>query len=363
MGVACVALVACVDLFHSTDFTTLCESAAAQGNPACGSNTNTTSDAAAPSEAADAGRTRPDFCLWTAEQARTEASRACAWLGACEGPLGESAFGPCVVRAQLAFNCNAAPSLRPTGAANALWGCLATVATCGEVDRCVFPGGVQPCIAVAGTSSACGDVGGNVAVRLECSGPAGRAAGVEPCILSGKTCSAENASTATCSGAKGFICGASECSGTSAVDCTAAGIRTFDRGIDCANFGGGVCLRADGGSVCAPSPTAPTCATESGPTCDDAGATTCSNSRESRVNCNAIGLPCDVTKPIAPYDLSAACVNRTAGACNVADACLSETQLKSCGRGGTFTVDCIALGLGKCKLGSSGRASCTAPNP
>jgi hypothetical protein len=354
------ALLACVDLFHGTDFDTLCSVSpdAAECLPDAALDVP---DAVAADVGADSARPHPDFCSWSSNEARTQALRACAWLGACEGPLGESTFGPCVVHAQLAFNCTATPTLRPRGAVDAFWACLATASSCTEVDACVFPGGVVPCNEIsAGSSSACGE-NTNEAVRVECSGPAGRAVGVEPCVMTGRTCSAENSSIATCSGMKGFACTTTECSGGSAVDCTIAGQVTFDRGVDCAGHGGGACVSTVDTPACAPGEGAGTCTTTATPVCEDAVATSCVAGKETRVNCAAVKLPCDVTQPVPAYDLSAACVDRGAGACNVPDTCASGSVLQSCGRGATFTVDCATLGLGKCKINSAGRASCTAP--
>lgn len=361
-------LLACVDLFHATDFETLCT--ASPTDPACDAAT----DAAAKpdvdgSEAADGAPAHPDFCAWNTAEARKQALRACAWLGACEGPLGESVFGPCVVRAQLAFDCTANPALRPRGEVDAFWGCLSTVASCGDVDRCVFPGGVQDCNEVlTGSSSACGGdatgtgpVAANKRTRVECSGPKGRAVGVEPCVMLGKTCSKENDSTATCSGTAGFDCTTSQCSSSSAVNCTLAGTRTIDRGLDCSGYGDGDCvLTTTGSPSCAPSDAATRCTDEAPPACDGTDVTTCIANRETRVHCNLLGLPCDVSEPVEPSDPSAACVDRSGITCAGSDAC-EGLLLVSCGRGARFSVNCQKVGLGACKVAANGRAACGAP--
>src|ERR1700760_2638033 len=89
-------LVACLDLFHSThDIETACEIDAAR--PGC----------PRPRAVVDAGT---DFCAWTREEADTNARSACSWLGACETPLGNNAFGPCYFRALMAFDCEANPN-------------------------------------------------------------------------------------------------------------------------------------------------------------------------------------------------------------------------------------------------------------
>jgi hypothetical protein len=347
--------IACIDLFHDTDFETLCTHS--PNDPACGGEAGVMVEASidAPVEAT---RPRPDFCAWSSVEAHTQALRACAWLGACEGPLGESAFGPCVMRARLAFDCTANPSLRPRGKVDAFWACLAAVQSCGDVDRCVFPDGVQDCVAVpVGSSSACGTVGDNTAVRLQCAGPAGRAAGIEPCAMLGKTCSAEDTSTSACTGTAGFQCVTNQCSGTSAVDCSAAGL---DRGMDCAGYGGGSCVSDDAGLSCTGGSASTACADAGGLACDGTTVTTCAGGKEIRVECDRLGLPCDLSQPVGSYDPTAACINRAAGACEEPDTCLGK-RLQSCGRGVLEEIDCTAVGLGACKLGTAGRAMCTKP--
>src|SRR4051812_4016893 len=72
------------------------------------------------SDAAD-GATTIDFCAWSSLEARGRATRTCALLGACEAPLGESAFGPCMLHALAAFDCTFNPWLRPRGPSASLW--------------------------------------------------------------------------------------------------------------------------------------------------------------------------------------------------------------------------------------------------
>lgn len=360
---ASAALFACVDLFHATDFDTLCT--ASPTDPACQRQTEadaaTRPDAATRADARDAAPERVDFCAWNRQAALDHAVRACAWLGACEGPLGESAFGPCVVRAQLAFNCAATPTLRPVGAAAAFWRCLATVSSCADVDRCVFPDAVQQCIAVnGGVSDVCG-TNGNAGLRIRCSGPAGRATAIEPCIMMGKACIADGPSLAQCGGPKGFSCVASGCAGTAAVDCSSDAQFTVDRGVDCAGYGAGACAASDAGATCTPGRDAGTCSDDSPPACDRSTAKMCANGKETRVDCAELGLTCDVSEPVAAYDLASACVNRNASACNEPDSCARGATIGSCARGARFSVSCAAVGLGACRLNAEGRAACTAP--
>jgi hypothetical protein len=352
---------ACVDLFHSTDFETLCTKS--PDDPLCGA-----SDGAAPkadvvvAADADAARPHPNFCAWTSAEAEKQAARACAWLGACERPLGESLFGACVIHAQLAYDCTANPSLRPRLASDDFWSCLATVQSCGDVDRCVFPAGVQGCRAVAtGTSTACGTQG-NEAVHLECAGPAGRAHGVEPCALLGRTCASDDAGSARCAGVQGFECStdAGACSGTSAVDCKPSGTRFIDQGVDCAGLGAGKCAIGEAGATCVPTPSANTCLEDSAPTCDGSIARVCLGGQDIRIDCAALGLKCDAGG-VSTVEPSAACVTGGVGACADNDVCPTSMTLQSCGRGGTYTVDCASVGLGKCVIDVTGHGACTPP--
>jgi hypothetical protein len=366
-SLALVALgAACVDLFHSTDFVTLC--ATSPSDPACGATDGAVPDVVVRGGDdarvdADAGPSRPDFCAWTSTEARTQATRACAWLGACERPLGESLFGSCVVHAQLAFDCTLNPAFRPRGAVDTFWACLATVTSCGDVDRCVFPAGVNECIGIeAGTSTACGTAS-NANVRLECMGAAGRAHGVEPCLVGGQTCSVNgDKSIAKCSGLMGFACSGTggSCDGTSAVDCRPLGVLSLDQGVDCSGYSTGECVVGDAGAACVPSVLSNTCVKDSLPTCQGSVVQMCVNGAEARVDCSLLGLPCDTTN-VSAANPTAACVKQGAGACTDADVCPTSTTLRSCGRGVPYTVDCTSVGLGKCVVGSDGRGACTPP--
>jgi hypothetical protein len=348
---------ACVDLFHGTDFETLC--ARSPDDPSCGNHDAGVPDVAEAST--DAARPRPNFCAWSSDEARRQAVRACAWLGACEGPLGESLFGPCVVHAQLAFDCTLNPTLRPRGAVDAFWACLATAKTCGEVDQCVFPGGVENCGAAAsGNVTACGTAR-NAGVRLACSDAGARAQRVEPCVLSGQTCTPENTSNSTCAGALGFACTTNACSGSSVVECRSVGARMVDRGHDCGGYGGGECTVFDAGPACAPGKAAKSCSKDTAPTCDGTYLVrSCLGGSEVTLACDALGLPCD-TSEATTADPTAACVNRGPSACSGGDVCVTPTKLRSCGRGGAFEVECPEVGLGPCAIDVLGRGSCAAP--
>jgi hypothetical protein len=228
---------ACLDLFHSTDdLLTACQrDASADGcSPARPADAGPPVDAAA----ADAGPT--DFCAWTPAEARARADRACAWLGACESPMGRNAFGSCVVQARLAYDCATNPDHRARGVRHDLWDCLWRARTCADVETCIAPAGVPRCES-PGEYTGCGGAAGGAlgrAVRVECKGDGGAPrAGAESCALWGQTCSS-NGSTASCTGAAGLTCLADGCDGTPLSQvhwCVDGG----DQGIDCEGNGAG----------------------------------------------------------------------------------------------------------------------------
>ena len=348
---------ACMDLFHDTEFASV--RAAAEAGPA------SSEDATLP------GVRSTDFCSWTPVEARTHATHACAWLGACAGPLGESTFGPCMMHALWSFDCELNPDLRPRGTAAALWGCLADVRSCAEVDACLFSGARPTCAPVAsGSFTTCAATGGGAGgdagagVLVACSRPEeGPPTGMEPCGLVGKTCTAIDEGTGRCTGGAGKGCalGAS-CDGALAVDCQLVGSSPIDFGLDCGAFGAGRCVAGDGGVACAPGETARPCATATpAPSCQGDLARVCVEGREIRVDCAKLGLSCDVaTVPVSPLDPLRACVDRTSVRCASVDECVAGT-LRSCAQGARFDVDCQREGLGPCEVTSDGRIARCAP--
>ncbi len=347
--------IACVDLFHSTDFDTLCT--VSPTDPRCDGDAATTPDVVAPDTSKPVTtRPHPDFCSWDSARAKNEAAHACAWLGACEGPVGESAFGPCMVRAQLAFDCTANKTLRPGGAADAFWSCLSTVTSCAEVDGCAFPSGVDTCGKLAsGNFKSCGNA--NPSTLIQCTAPGlGRALGTEPCAMRGKTCTTDGLSEATCTGTPGdhaknaIPCIATECLGTVARACAST---INDDGFDCASQGA-TCVTTGGVPACASS-AGPTCAVAAPPACVNDTIVACVRGHELSVDCSLIGpkdapgLGCDATLLTGSktYDLTEACW-LAAAACTGEDRC-NGTTLTSCGRGATYEVDCGSVGLTRCE--------------
>lgn len=359
---ATLASVACIDLFHSTEFETSGEAGVAP-------------DVAVGDAGNDAGpKPLVDFCKWGPAEARTNATRACAWLGACGGALDGTVFGPCMMQALWAYDCDLNPGLRPNGATYALWSCLSDVKSCGDVQSCLRPSGPPDlCPAIVGGSfTQCGDAG-TTELRVECSetvaGPPSR---FEPCALQGRTCIPLNASTSMCGGAARKTCPqGTACIGTGAVDCKVSDGTLADLGVDCAAFGAGACAEEDagkdGGPVvgCVPLPSAPACDGGIAVTCDvefPAIARSCVGGRSASVDCSKLGVACDTSKGVPSYQPLAACTeNVDAGRCNTPDACESG-KLRSCAQGIAFEADCAALGLGPCERINGGViAHCAAP--
>jgi hypothetical protein len=360
VSAAGIAPLACIDLFHSTDFDTLRNEAGAEPDV-------TTGDAGL-----DAGpKPLVDFCKWTPAEAKANAVRACAFLGACTGVLDGTAFGSCMMHALWAYDCDLNPALRPNGATQALWSCLSDVKSCGDVEACVRPRGPDTCPAVAsGAFTQCGDAGASE-VRAECSKPQmGPPAAVEPCALQGKVCVSINPTSSACGGPTKKTCVLGRtCTGTGAVDCRLAedSVTLADFGLDCAAFGAGACVAEDAGGDagtvvgCAPLPNAQSCDGGIAVTCDSdfpQVAHSCVGGKAVIIDCSKLGVGCDVSKAVPGYRPLAACAEYVdAGRCSGADTCVGG-KLHSCAQGIAFEADCAALGLGKCEVtGALGRCA------
>jgi hypothetical protein len=360
---------ACVDLFHSTDFDTLCTLDPA--NEACPQAAPGDAGTADVVDATDeeAPRPRLDFCAWSTAEARTRAERACVWLGACEGPLGWTKLGSCMTEAILAYDCNANPSMRPQGKVDALWQCLAQVSSCDDVDACVFPGGLQQCepLGAPGSFTACA-VDANSDVLVECGDVAGgRPTGVAPCIGQSRTCAAVDPSQAACTGWVDPGCSTgNSCTGTFAIDCRPASPENIDFGFDCAGYGAGRCVKDLRGTQCTPDLAAQSCA-GAFLECDGTTAFSCIDGRLAAVDCGKFGGTCDPNRTnIAgrlPIEACRAFAPGTTNpACGVADSCLS-TSVRSCSvyADTPFEISCTRHGLGPCAVRANGNAACTPP--
>jgi hypothetical protein len=366
-------LVACFDLLHSTrDVLTACEIDSHAAN--CGADAST--DASPAAVLADAGT---DFCGWSSQRARSNAQHACAWLGACETPMGRNAFGSCMFQALLSYDCGANPNHRGKGKAHDLWDCLWQVTSCGDVEACVFPLGPEVC-GSPGDYTACGtrtnSATSNFDVRIECvdaGTPPGNAHG-ENCALWGQTC-ADDGGIGACAGERGLEC-ARGCFGPNATElrwCVDGG----DLGIDCASNGAQRCdvfpdAGADTGPdastrwvACVAETDAAPCAPDASAACVNGIASSCSSGQIETIDCARIlqsdaGCRPGLLGP--PFDWTSACAVSPAQC--TADSC-TDSGLIGCARGAAFTLDCAAVGLGACRSVptdtlSSDHAACTA---
>jgi len=346
--------VACVDLFHSTaDLLTACElDATADGcAPPARDAAPVPGDGAAD---AGVGAGPTDFCAWSSSEARQHAARACAWLGACETPLGRNAFGPCMFEALLAFDCAANPNHRATGQRRRLWDCLWQVRSCADVEACIVPA------AVCSRSTASAGCDGTT--RFECTDAGVRA---ENCALWGKTCTVDLTGT-SCTGGGGALCdsGLGGCDGPSLSRlhwCAADG---EDLGIDCSGNGAGRCAAFDAVDAswvaCVAGSDAGPCAPTAAATCTDSGvAASCPSGNPETLDCTALlggdATTCNAGPLAPPFDWTSPCAVMQSPC--TADSC-DGSVLTGCARGATFTVDC-----GDHVLGTGGTCRTTAAEP
>jgi len=340
-------LVACFDLFHSTsDIRTACQIDAQ--TPGCAD--------AAPDAAPDGAI---DFCAWPPATARDSAQRACAWLGACETPMGRNAFGTCVLQAELTYDCSLNPGHAARGKTRDLWACLSSVHSCADVDACVFPRGPQPCES-PGDYTACGNASGptgdNDDVRVECAD--GGTTHGENCALWGQTCATDGVS-GVCAGSRDAGIGCTmanrECYGTTLHWCTDGG----DVGIECADYGAGACNGFPTATTaqwfaCLPSGDAATCSATQSATCSGGFATSCPAGVVETIDCDGLlqaNGACVAGDLSPPFDWTSPCRLEPApdggGAC--AESC-NGNVVGGCERGVPVSVDCVSVGLGACRM-------------
>ncbi|HVM69461.1 MAG TPA: hypothetical protein VM204_06450 [Gaiellaceae bacterium] len=362
---ALLGAAACVDLFHSTDFPTLCALDAA----ACETEGGTADAQDVPDATPEAEAPPIDFCGHSPAAARQLAERSCARLGACLGTLAESSFGACMLRALAAYDCSFNPSLRPRGESAVLWDCLAKAETCDAVSICVFGTPPPPCNVAAGTFTACNrqtDGASETAgpVVIEC-GDSTVPLGMAACALGGRSCAKVDDGKSICAGKRGAACTVTpRCEETFAVHCRSAGGIDSDEGTDCAAVGAGRCAGDDAGVACAPPADAGACAVAktTAVACSDGGtfAESCVGGLAVKMNCAAIGQGCNADG-VRPVDPIAACKNLDAGsACTATEDECAGSALRSCAQGQLFEVDCTAIdGLGTCDKPAGRRATCT----
>lgn len=357
---------ACVDLFHSTDFPTLCDEDAA----ACAPEAGGPPDAARPDGTSNEGGSPIELCSRDSAEARRRAEHACGYLGACLGPHEDTRLGDCMTRALAAYDCSFNPLLRPRGTTAVLWDCLARASTCDAVALCVFGTPAPSCKPESGPYSACNlepDENGRFdagAVVVACH-DSRVAVGMNPCALRGRSCATVDESKSICAGKRGAACTSSpRCEGTFAVHCRSTGGIDADEGADCASFGAGRCAQDDAGVSCVPLPDAGTCTGTAEVTCDlGATASSCVGGRAVEIHCAALGLACDAAG-VLPIDPFLACKDRDAGAActETEDDCDGDTLLGCSTRGTRYELRCSSVpGLGACTKAVGGRAACGAP--
>jgi hypothetical protein len=338
------ALVACVDLFHGTaDVLTACE---------IDSSIAGCTDAGATVESSvDAGT---DFCTWPEGQAQQSAEHACAWLGACETPMGRNAFGSCMFEALLAYDCTANPNHPVREKAHQLWDCLWQAGSCADVDTCIFPSKPQQC----GTNgTACGTAASgsanNYDVRVECVD--GGSTHGENCALWGQTC-ASTGNGGYCAGnagAAGLACNGQECTGSVIHWCADGG----DFGIDCASNGAGSCSGFPTPSnanwvACRPLADGGACTPDASAGCSGGIATSCPAGVLETIDCSQLLLDVHGCTPgllSLPFDWTSPCVVDAPDASPCVEGC-SGTQLTGCTRGTSYSIDCSQVGLGACRM-------------
>jgi len=312
---------ACVDLFHPTDdIRTACEIDWAR----CG------------------------LCAPSSEMAKDRAARVCAWLGACEGPLGGNAFGPCTLEARLAFDCDANPNHPIEGARRDEWACLAAAQTCEDVHRCVSP---KKDFACGGAVVECTQAG----IHVECAGP-DASPFVESCALWGQTCATAADGSAACAPATVPIC-ATDGGPPGGVDCTDDGAQT------CRAFSNDA---APGWAACVPTARSDaTCEPSLAVTCHGGVAESCPTGVPESIDCAAW---LDTPDACAPGTLAPPGADWTSGCAPEAlcppDSC-DGNVLTGCARGAVFSVDCVDAGLRSCSLptgrGTAVHAACGPP--
>ena len=355
------AIWGCGDLLHSTDFT---------------------------SDKTDTINTAPvNFCQWSLGEAQEHAVHACTMLLSCQNGLSAdapNALGECIKRANLAYNCNVAPNRPVNGDTRKLWDCLWRAKSCvapdptkeNDVASCMKNADGNPPPALCGEKA--GFVRCDGPLRTECR-TANAPGNFDPCVASGRTCVSTGDKT-SCAGSSNPACTKTGCEGTKLHWCVDGG-PPQDHGVDCADFGAGVCDDpGDGGNpTCRLSPpplpdagpaapdasAGPACTPTPKVQCEQNVAIGCPSGIQERVDCGLLGLPCTTTEGGDAFDVARAC-GSPAATCT--DSCVG-TKLHVCLRGGRdeLEIDCKAHGLKDCvkQVTSDGKeqATCGGPLP
>jgi hypothetical protein len=338
VGFGCaVTLGACIDLFHPTDFATLCQ--VSPDAEACGNANASDAQMVIPvqdgaQDATSSVDSGPDTtCTGDVNLALVRAARACELEVSCGGAAEPRL--DCVALALRVYDCKVAPGLVPS----AYWTCMRDAKTCAAYDKCVFPLGVPSCSAVGTLCAPNGTI-------AHCTGP-GVKARATSCAAQGQDC-VNLDGTARCAGSTGNACtGTFRCEGDRLIACSG----TVDEGRDCSMLGetcsaiaGPGCVPKQGGA----------CAADA-IQCVAGRVESCLGGIKSTFDCERLGLTCDPNYLPSVFQ-----------ACRRPDPCTSSCiggELKSCARGKAYTVTCSALGLGACtQVVGASRPSC-APAP
>ena len=345
-GVFVATAIACVDIFHSTSTQSLCDLDASALDCPEGS-----------------------ICATSPTVAQTEALDVCAWLSACEHPVGNNAPGACMARAILAYDCNANPNRPPEGKAADFWRCMLRVlehdAGCAGVNACVFPaaGGAGGCRSGGYLGCSQDPNGANPDTRYDCvvgTLDSGALTPGDDCAMVGQTCdsldrdaspdSGSGNNNALCVGVQARTCtpGFTGCGdGGFLVLCDDGGI---DRGYDCNSTGAQSCNPTGSSPACQPQPLvgSSTCVTSGDITCSSANvAHGCVTGVAEQIECAALSGTCVPIDGGAPGTLPSDACFVADGGCD-ADLCDNDGGVVACVRGRSVEVPCTALGLGPC---------------
>lgn len=319
LAAAVLVSVACGDLFHSTSFDTLCTADAA--TPGC------------PHVAVT------ELCTDSAT-ALARAERACAWLAACETPMGENRTGQCIANALMAYDCNANPNRQPTADARQFWLALASASNCEEIAKAIAP---DTC---SGAKTFVGCAVSNPNVRIQCS-TGSTVPTFESCPANGKSCAV---GLAQCLGKESQFCSGTRCSGHDLIDCdNDAGL---DHGVDCSQLGDGTCVATGAAPSCKPSSSIARAATTN-VICDPSNVAIGSiTGFEERVDCKVFAGVVDGGAPASP---TCAAIDGGGAGTSPRDACqgpsgckddsCDKTVLRACVQGNEIRFDCRDVGL------------------
>jgi hypothetical protein len=289
-------------------------------------------------------------CGLSPSEATLQAERACAWLGACESPIGSQQFAACVTLALRVFNCSIEPGQLAKGKALDIWSCLTTVTGCADVRRCLIGERTEVCLEASAYLNCSKSSPG---VRVGCRD---NLIAFENCAAWGQTCVAHSGrDDAQCGGSTSEASCNDGCIGASSLrGCVSRGASARDEGFDCSLRGDGRC---ENGACVGPGAACSEAATV---TCTYDNASLCFAGRWQTIACGALGMKCLEGALPRAWDPSSACVGRST--CT-GDRCSGATLI-SCSSAVERSVNCAAVGLGNCEVVTTVeglRAACRAP--